>query len=71
MSIFVERWRKPWLSSDTLFELTSLGREQRACLKITHAFTDDVTFNFIIISSIIDASNSTDAHGVVFFKTLN
>lgn len=49
----MERWRKPWLSSDTLFALTPLGREHRAHLKITHRFTNDVILSLAIIRFVV------------------
>ena len=45
----MERWRKPWLSSDLIFGLTPLGREFKAHLKITHEFTSDVILNSVLL----------------------
>ncbi|XP_078382584.1 cytochrome P450 4c3-like isoform X2 [Oculina patagonica] len=36
------RYRSPWLWSDTLFSLTSPGREMNKCLEIVHGFTNKV-----------------------------
>ena len=49
MEIMVERMRKPWLSSNWFFSLTPLGREQKALLKITNGFTDNVSHTSTVI----------------------
>jgi len=38
--IVVERFKHPWLISDAVFSLSSLGREHEKLLKIVHDFTD-------------------------------
>ena len=44
--IVVERFKQPWLISDAVFSLSSLGREQNKLLKIVHDFTDFVSLDF-------------------------
>ena len=45
--IVVERFKQPWLISDAVFSLSSLGREQNKLLKIVHDFTDLVSLDFV------------------------
>ncbi|XP_075224461.1 cytochrome P450 4C1-like [Lycorma delicatula] len=40
--IIIERMYKPWLHYDTLFKLTSLGKEMFKCIKRIHKFTETV-----------------------------
>ena len=40
--IIVERFTKPWLVNDFLFNLTPTGREQKQALNVVHSFTDNV-----------------------------
>lgn len=40
--IFIERFKKPWLLNETVFALTSLGREHERVLKVVHNFADKV-----------------------------
>lgn len=41
-SIVQKRQIRPWLQPEPFFQLSSLGAEQRRCLKILHDFTDNV-----------------------------
>ena len=45
--IVVERFKHPWLISDAVFSLSSLGREHEKLLKIVHDFTDLVSLDFV------------------------
>ena len=38
----MERGVRPWLMNDWIFNLTTLGRENRRCVEILHRFTDQV-----------------------------
>jgi cytochrome P450 family 4 len=40
--ITMERGVRPWLMNDWIFNLTTLGRENRHCVEILHRFTDQV-----------------------------
>ncbi|XP_011634543.1 cytochrome P450 4C1-like isoform X2 [Pogonomyrmex barbatus] len=40
--ILIYRIMRPWIASDTIFALTSMGRKQAKCLKILHAFTEKI-----------------------------
>lgn len=40
--IVMERSLRPWLDSDLMFNLSSLGRENRQCVQILHDFTNQV-----------------------------
>ncbi|KAL6259147.1 hypothetical protein P5V15_009069 [Pogonomyrmex californicus] len=40
--IIMYRFLNPWLISDIIFNLTSIGRRQTKCLKILHSFTEKI-----------------------------
>ncbi|KAL6262132.1 hypothetical protein P5V15_007231 [Pogonomyrmex californicus] len=40
--ILIYRIMRPWIASETIFALTSMGRKQAKCLKILHAFTEKI-----------------------------
>ena len=40
--IALERFGKPWLANDVIFEFTPLGRQHNRLLKIVHGFAENV-----------------------------
>lgn len=38
----MERFTRPWLVNDFLFNLTPTGRDQKQALNVVHSFTNDV-----------------------------
>ena len=38
----MERIGKPWLANDTIFAMSSVGREQKRILEVLHGFTENV-----------------------------
>jgi hypothetical protein len=40
--LFFERFLSPWLWNDTVFNISSIGREFKSNLTVLHKFTDSV-----------------------------